>query len=104
MFYSLCLFDHFYFQYADSDKNFVIITGPNMSGKSTYLRQMAMLQIMAQTGSFVPAESAYFRVADQIYSRIGNDDDMQTNSSSFMLEVRLPPVLSFWLNISAENG
>ena len=48
---------------------------------------MAMLQIMAQAGSFVPAEYAAFRVADQIFSRIGNDDDMQTNSSSFMLEV-----------------
>lgn len=74
--------------YASTDSNFILITGPNMSGKSTYLRQMAMLQIMAQTGSFVPAEYASFRIADQIYSRIGTDDDMQTNSSSFMLEMR----------------
>ena len=57
------------------------------SGKSTYLRQIALLQIMAQIGSFVPAEYASFRVACQIFSRIGSDDDLETNSSTFMLEV-----------------
>ncbi|XP_041374859.1 mutS protein homolog 4-like isoform X2 [Gigantopelta aegis] len=74
--------------YASEDSNFVIITGPNMSGKSTYLRQVALLQIMAQLGSFVPAEYASFRIADQIFSRIGSDDDMETNSSTFMLEMK----------------
>ena len=59
------------------------------SGKSTYLRQIALLQIMAQIGSFVPAEYASFRIANQIFSRIGSDDDLETNSSTFMLEVRL---------------
>ena len=58
------------------------------SGKSTYLRQIALLQIMAQIGSFVPAEYASFRVTDQIFSRIGSDDDIETNSSTFMLEVK----------------
>ncbi|XP_060559607.1 mutS protein homolog 4-like [Ruditapes philippinarum] len=74
--------------YASEDSNFVVITGPNMSGKSTYLRQIALLQIMAQIGSFVPAEYASFRIANQIFSRIGSDDDLETNSSTFMLEMR----------------
>lgn len=74
--------------YASEDSNFIIITGPNMSGKSTYLRQILLLQIMAQIGSFVPAEYASFRIADQIFSRIGSDDDMETNSSTFMLEMK----------------
>ena len=59
------------------------------SGKSTYLRQIALLQIMAQIGSFVPAEYASFRIASQIFSRIGSDDDLETNSSTFMLEASL---------------
>ena len=57
------------------------------SGKSTYLRQIAVTQIMAQIGSFVPAEYASFRIADQIFSRIGSDDDIETNSSTFSVEV-----------------
>ncbi|XP_053538579.1 mutS protein homolog 4 isoform X2 [Ictalurus punctatus] len=68
--------------------NFIIITGPNMSGKSTYLRQVALCQIMAQIGSFVPATFASFRVADQIFTRIGVDDDFETNSSTFMVEMK----------------
>ncbi|XP_013406219.1 mutS protein homolog 4 [Lingula anatina] len=74
--------------YASDESNFLIITGPNMSGKSTYLRQIALLQIMAQIGSWVPADFASFRVCDQIFSRIGSDDDIETNSSTFMLEMR----------------
>ncbi|XP_045212131.2 mutS protein homolog 4-like isoform X2 [Mercenaria mercenaria] len=74
--------------YASEDSNFVVITGPNMSGKSTYLRQIALLQIMAQIGSFVPAEYASFRIANQIFSRIGSDDDLETNSSTFMMEMK----------------
>jgi DNA mismatch repair ATPase MutS len=57
------------------------------SGKSTYLRQVVLLQIMAQIGCFVPAEYASFRITDQIFSRIGSDDDIESNSSTFMLEV-----------------
>ncbi|KAI8513855.1 MutS protein msh4 [Branchiostoma belcheri] len=61
----------------------------NTSGKSTYLKQIALLQIMAQTGSYVPAEYGSFRLADQIFSRIGSDDDdIETNASTFMLEMR----------------
>ncbi|KAL3968959.1 hypothetical protein ACER0C_028916 [Sarotherodon galilaeus] len=74
--------------YISEGSNFVIITGPNMSGKSTYLKQVALCQIMAQIGSFVPAEYACFRVADQIFTRIGVDDDFETNSSTFMLEMK----------------
>ena len=57
------------------------------AGKSTYLRQIALLQIMAQIGCFVPAEYASFRLADQIFSRIGNDDDPEANLSTFTVEV-----------------
>ncbi|KAL3876483.1 hypothetical protein ACJMK2_034326 [Sinanodonta woodiana] len=60
----------------------------NVSGKSTYLRQIALLQIMAQLGSYVPAQYASFRTADQIFSRIGSDDSIETNCSSFMLEMK----------------
>ncbi|KAG9268561.1 hypothetical protein AMEX_G17546 [Astyanax mexicanus] len=74
--------------YISEGSNFVIVTGPNMSGKSTYLRQVALCQIMAQIGSFVPAEYASFRVADQIFTRIGVDDDFETNSSTFMVEMK----------------
>ncbi|KAG7509788.1 kinectin isoform X6 [Solea senegalensis] len=74
--------------YISEGSNFVIVTGPNMSGKSTYLKQVALCQIMAQIGSFVPADYASFRVADQIFTRIGVDDDFETNSSTFMLEMK----------------
>ncbi|CAH3162066.1 unnamed protein product [Porites lobata] len=74
--------------YATDGSNFLLITGPNMSGKSTYLKQIALLQIMAQIGCYVPAEYASFRAADQIFSRIGSDDDIETNSSTFMLEMK----------------
>jgi len=67
------------------------------SGKSTYLRQIALLQIMAQIGSFVPAEYASFRITNQIFSRIGSDDDLETNSSTFMMEVRL--ILSWFVKM-----
>ena len=59
------------------------------SGESTYLRKIALLQIMAQMGRFVPAEYAYFRLANQIFSRIGCDDDMEGNASAFMVEVSI---------------
>eukprot|EP00731_Ephydatia_muelleri_P017611 Em0010g709a len=78
----------FSIQFASGESNFVIVTGPNMSGKSTYLKQIPLLQIMAQIGSFVPAEYASIRVAGEIFSRIGSDDDIETNASSFVLEMR----------------
>ncbi|XP_072853914.2 mutS protein homolog 4 isoform X4 [Pogona vitticeps] len=74
--------------YITEGSNFVIVTGPNMSGKSTYLKQIALSQIMAQIGSFVSAEYSSFRIAEQIFTRIGMDDDIETNSSTFMQEMK----------------
>ncbi|PIK47411.1 putative mutS protein-like 4 [Apostichopus japonicus] len=73
---------------ATAESNFIIITGPNMGGKSTYLKQVALLHVMAQIGCYVSAEFASFRLCDQIFSRIGCDDDIETNASTFMLEMR----------------
>ncbi|XP_022256974.1 mutS protein homolog 4-like, partial [Limulus polyphemus] len=74
--------------FISKNNNFLVITGPNMSGKSTYLKQVALLQIMAQIGCFVPAEYASFRITRQIFSRIGSNDDIESNCSTFMLEMR----------------
>ncbi len=72
---------------GDSSR-FTLLTGPNMSGKSTYLRQTALLSIMAQIGSFVPAKSAQMRVHDRMYTRIGASDDLAGGASTFMVEMR----------------
>ncbi|RUS27664.1 hypothetical protein BC938DRAFT_482923 [Jimgerdemannia flammicorona] len=74
--------------YASETANFQFITGPNMSGKSTYLRQIALFGVMAQIGSFVPAEYASIRIVSQLFSRICNDDNLETNASTFMVEMR----------------
>ncbi|EFJ30915.1 hypothetical protein SELMODRAFT_88599 [Selaginella moellendorffii] len=68
--------------------NMVIVTGPNMSGKSTYLHQVALITILAHIGCYVPAQFASFRVVDRLFTRIGEADDMEMNSSSFMREMR----------------
>ncbi|XP_027729860.1 mutS protein homolog 4 [Vombatus ursinus] len=74
--------------YITEGSNFIIVTGPNMSGKSTYLKQIALCQIMAQIGSFVPAEYSSFRITEQIFTRISMNDDIETNSSTFMKEMK----------------
>lgn len=71
----------------DKDTDILIITGPNMGGKSTYMRQFALIVIMAQLGSFVPAESANLMVFDQIFTRIGASDDLVSGQSTFMVEM-----------------
>ncbi|MGL5971967.1 MAG: MutS-related protein, partial [Cetobacterium sp.] len=71
----------------NEDKNLIILTGPNMSGKSTYMKQVALILIMAHTGSYVPAEYAKIGIVDKIFTRIGASDDLVTGQSTFMLEM-----------------
>ena len=71
----------------DRDTFIYLITGPNMSGKSTYMRQVAIISIMAQMGSYVPCESAVLPIFDQIFTRIGAADDLVSGKSTFMVEM-----------------
>ena len=88
--------------YLDNQKKRVsIITGPNMAGKSTYMRQVALITLMAQIGSFVPAEYAKISVVDKIFTRIGASDDLTAGQSTFMVEMR---EVSDILNYATKNS
>lgn len=77
---------HHHCQIATPEHNFFVITGPNMGGKTIYMKMIATLQIMAQLGCYVPATSAQFRLCNKLLTRIGFDDEM--GASTFDVEVR----------------
>ena len=70
-----------------NDHQLILLTGPNMAGKSTYIRQVALLTILAQTGSFIPAEKAQIGIVDRLFTRIGASDDLLRGQSTFMVEM-----------------
>ncbi|MHC5119447.1 MAG: DNA mismatch repair protein MutS, partial [Planctomycetota bacterium] len=72
---------------SDDGKDLAIITGPNMAGKSTYIRQVALLVLLAQTGSFIPAKEAQIAAADRIFTRVGASDELIRGQSTFMVEM-----------------
>lgn len=71
----------------DDKQQVILLTGPNMAGKSTYLRQVALIVIMAQMGSFIPADYGEIGLVDRIFTRIGASDDLSTGQSTFMVEM-----------------
>lgn len=74
--------------YSTMQSRFQIITGCNMSGKSTYIRSLALMTVMAQTGSFIPAEYASFPIVHQLFARVSTSDDLEANVSTFAVEMR----------------
>ncbi|HZK09438.1 MAG TPA: DNA mismatch repair protein MutS, partial [Clostridia bacterium] len=87
--------------YMDDKEHFFIITGPNMAGKSTYLRQIALITLMAHMGSFVPADYALIPLTDRIFTRVGATDDLSQGKSTFMVEMS---ELSFILHNATEDS
>ena len=81
--------------------NFNLLTGSNMAGKSTYLKMIILMQILAQSGGFVPAKEAEFRVCDTIFSRVGTSDNIECNASTFTLEMK---ETSYILNNISSNS
>ncbi|VVC91273.1 unnamed protein product [Leptidea sinapis] len=77
-----------FIQFATPEHNFTLITGPNMGGKSIYIKQIAIMQVMAQLGCFLPATSAVLRLTDRIFSRIGFNDSVELNASTFVVEMK----------------
>ncbi|XP_050558036.1 mutS protein homolog 4-like isoform X1 [Spodoptera frugiperda] len=73
---------------ATPEHNFTIITGPNMGGKSIYIKQVAIMQVMAQIGCFLPATNAILRLCDRIFSRIGFNDSVELNASTYVFEIK----------------
>ncbi len=74
--------------YINKDNRICVLTGPNMAGKSTYMRQIAIIVLMAQMGSFVPATSAHIGLVDKVFTRIGASDDISMGQSTFMVEMK----------------
>ena len=70
-----------------SDNQLLILTGPNMAGKSTYMRQVALISIMAQMGSFVPAKESLIGIVDRVFTRVGASDFISRGQSTFMVEM-----------------
>ncbi|BBE31860.1 DNA mismatch repair protein MutS [Tepiditoga spiralis] len=85
----------------DNENFFIILTGPNMSGKSTYLRQVGIISVMAQIGCFVPAKKALLPIYDRIFTRIGARDDIITGKSTFLMEML---EMSTILNNATKNS
>ncbi len=83
------------------DQNFIVLTGPNMSGKSTYIRMLAILTIMSQVGMYIPASGANISIVDNIYTRVGASDNIAEGESTFMVEMS---ETAFILNNSTKNS
>ena len=87
--------------HMNRDGNFIILTGPNMAGKSTYMKQIGLIQILAQIGSYVPAKSAKLSIVDKVLTRIGAADDIVSGQSTFMVEMS---EVSNIINSATENS